>query len=343
MRPRAAQQLRLSGRRRSGSRSRMSLLRAHLGFAGLLPRPVGDRQGDGSGRHLGRLFRVVCERHELQVVGRDRAGRQHVLLEPLEKAAPVRGAEEDDRKVLDLPGLRERQRFEQLIEGAEPAGEDDKPAGVLDEHVLADEEVAELDAEVDVAVQRLLVRKLDVAANRQPARIVAALVDRLHDPWPAAGDDRKAAIGERAADLLAGLVVGVLVLGPRRTEDGHRGAYLVERIEALDELREDAEDAPWVGVVAELFDRAALEQGAVGRRLLGRDDEPAGAPSDVDLPPFRVVHQASDGTADSVSTAPSDSCATGTASGSVLASPFEEAVATGSGSAGVGTMAASAD
>ena len=50
----------------------------------------------------------------------------------------------------DLAGLDEGQRLEQLVEGAEAAGQDHEPIGVLDEHHLAREEVAELDAEVDV-------------------------------------------------------------------------------------------------------------------------------------------------------------------------------------------------
>src|ERR1700747_2125637 len=108
-----------------------------------------------------------------------------MLAQPVEQTLPVRRAEKDDRKVLDLSRLRESERLEELIERAEAARKDDEPSGVLHEHVLADEEVAELDAEVDVLVQRLLVGKLDVAADRESAGLVAAAVDGLHDPGAA--------------------------------------------------------------------------------------------------------------------------------------------------------------
>jgi len=42
--------------------------------------------------------------------------------------------------------------------------------------VFRGEEVAELDAQIDVGIHRLLVRQLDVAADREPARLVAAPV-----------------------------------------------------------------------------------------------------------------------------------------------------------------------
>ena len=92
--------------------------------------------------------------------------------------------------------------------------------GVLDEHHLAGEEVAELDAEVDVRVEALLVRQLDVAADRQAAALPAAAVGRLHRARPAAGDDRVAGLGQPAADRPRQLVDRVVGLRPGRPEDG---------------------------------------------------------------------------------------------------------------------------
>ena len=83
-------------------------------------------------------------------------------------------ADEDDREVADLAGLDEGQRLEQLVHRPEAAGQDDEAVGVLDEHDLAHEEVAELDAEVDVRVEPLLVGQLDVAADRQSPALAAA-------------------------------------------------------------------------------------------------------------------------------------------------------------------------
>src|SRR5256886_9876454 len=126
--------------------------------------------------------------------------------------------------MLDLAGLREGQRLKALSERAKATGEDDETAGVLDEHVLADEEVAELDAQIDVAVQGLFVGQLDVAADRQPADLMAAAVDGLHDSWPTTGDDSEPAVRERGTQRATGLVVRVVVFGPGGAEHGHGGA-----------------------------------------------------------------------------------------------------------------------
>ena len=88
--------------------------------------------------------------------------------------------DQHDREVADLAGLDEREGLEQLVHRPEAAGQDDEPVGVLHEHDLAGEEVAELDAEVDVRVERLLVWQLDVAADRQAAALATAPVGRLH-------------------------------------------------------------------------------------------------------------------------------------------------------------------
>src|SRR6185437_3042363 len=125
--------------------------------------------------------------HELQVRGSDRARREDMVFKPVEQSPPVRRTEKHDREVLDLSCLREGQRLEKLVQRAEAARKDDEPPGVFNEHVLADEEIAELDAEVDVTVQRLLVRQLDVATDGKTARLVAPAVDGLHDSRPAPG------------------------------------------------------------------------------------------------------------------------------------------------------------
>ena len=57
-----------------------------------------------------------------------------------------------------LAGLDQGERLEELVERAEAAREDHERVGVANEHQLPDEEVVELDAEVDVGVERLLVR-----------------------------------------------------------------------------------------------------------------------------------------------------------------------------------------
>ena len=74
------------------------------------------------------------------------------------------------------------ERLEQLVQGAEAAGQHDEPLGVLDEHGLAGEEVPEVDAEVDPLVHALLEGQLDARARprrRRPrtAPLLAASID----------------------------------------------------------------------------------------------------------------------------------------------------------------------
>src|SRR5712692_9361867 len=102
---------------------------------------------------------------------------------------------------------------------------------------------------------------------------MATLVDRLHHARPPASDDCEPAPGQRGAERYSCRVVRVVRFGACRTEHGDRGPNAVEGVEAFDELREDAKDAPRVGVVAQLLDRAALEQHSVGRRGLSRDNK----------------------------------------------------------------------
>src|SRR5216683_3511228 len=202
---------------------------------------------------------------------------EHDLVHPVQQTAPVLGAEQNDREVFDLSGLCQRERFEQLVESSETTWKDHEAARVFDEHVLAHEEVSELDPEVDIRIELLLARQLDVAAHRKAAGLVAASVDRLHHARPAAGDDRKAAPGKGGTEGSTHRVVRVVRLGASRTEHGHGGPDVVQRVEAFDEFGQDAQHSPWVGVVAELLDRAALEQHLVGRRRLLGDDETTGA------------------------------------------------------------------
>ena len=118
-------------------------------------------------------------------------------------------------------------------------------ARVLDEHDLADEEVAERERARQVGVRPQLVRQLDREADRLAAGLEGALVGRLHVAGPAAGDDRVAGLGERPSHGLRPLVVLRARLGSRGAED--RDARDVgERFEALDELAHDAEDPPRV-------------------------------------------------------------------------------------------------
>ena len=96
------------------------------------------------------------------------AGGQLHVAQPGEEAVPVGAADEHDREVLDLAGLDQRQRLEQFVQRPEAAGKDHERLGILHEHRLAREEVVELDATVDIRVERLLERQLDVQPTDSP-------------------------------------------------------------------------------------------------------------------------------------------------------------------------------
>ena len=133
--------------------------------------------------------RVVGDEHEVQVLRRDLAGRHHGVADPLEEAAPVLGAEEDDGEVPDLVRLDERERLEELVHRPEPPGEDDEGTRVLHEHRLADEEVPEVDRVVEIWVAFLLEGKLDVAPDRGDAGRLSAAIRSFHHARATARDD----------------------------------------------------------------------------------------------------------------------------------------------------------
>src|SRR5439155_23618327 len=99
--------------------------------------------------------------------GVDLGAAEQLVLDPVDQAAPVGRVVKDDGEAVDLVRLDQRERLEQLVEGAEAAGEQDEALGVLDEHGFATEEVAEVDRQVNVGVDGLLVGQLDVAADRE--------------------------------------------------------------------------------------------------------------------------------------------------------------------------------
>ena len=103
---------------------------------------------------------------------------EHRVAQPVDEALPVRDAHQHDRELGHLARLRQRHRLEELVERAEAAGQHDEAVGVLEEHHLAREEVAEVDAEVDVLVEAGLEGQLDAEPHRRAAR------PRRRRGWP---------------------------------------------------------------------------------------------------------------------------------------------------------------
>ena len=176
------------------------------------------------------------------------------------------GADEHQREAADLARLDQRQRLEQLVERAEAAREDDERRRVAHEHHLAREEVVEAQRPVDPGVLRLLERQVDREPDRQRPDLARALVGGRHDPAAAAGDDREAGAAEPSGDVARVLVLGIVRMRARRTEDRHAVLDVLERLEAHLQLAPHAPDPHRVG-----GDRgvALVEQLLVGRARRG--------------------------------------------------------------------------
>ena len=81
----------------------------------------------------------------------------------------------------------------------------------------------------------------------RPLAQARTLVRRLHDAGTRAGDDREAGLGEKPRDFLRALVLRIVGAGARRAEDRDALLNIRQRIESLDELAHDAQDAPRIG------------------------------------------------------------------------------------------------
>ena len=112
--------------------------------------------GGGAQDALHGLVDRVGEEEPVAVGGEDRLLRDHAMTEEVVQRLPVVGAHQDQGEVLDLAGLDQRRALEDLVHGAEAAGQHHEGVGVFDQHHLADEEVAELDPAVEVGVGLLL-------------------------------------------------------------------------------------------------------------------------------------------------------------------------------------------
>ena len=153
---------------------------------------------------------------------------------------PVGGVEQHHREAADLARLHQRQRLEQLVERAEAAREDDEALRRLHEHDLARVEVLERQREVAVRVEALLVRELDVEADRQPPGLLAPAVRGLHHARPSTRDDGEPCAGEETGCLAGRDVGGRLLAHPCRPEDRDgRPVDLLHLLEAGEELRRD--------------------------------------------------------------------------------------------------------
>src|SRR5690606_4361053 len=100
----------------------------------------------------------------------------------------------------DLPGLDERQRFTQFIEGTKTAGQRDERVRIFEQQDLTNEEIVAVDPGVQVRVRVLLHGQFDVAANRPAAEVARTSIGGFHQARTATGHDREAEGTRAAAD-----------------------------------------------------------------------------------------------------------------------------------------------
>src|SRR5215210_475477 len=92
------------------------------------------------------LSGIISHTEQQEISSVDLAFTGHGAAQPFAKAAPVLLSKKNDRKMFDLAGLYQGQRFEQLVQCAVPAGKHDKCGSILDEHRLPNEEELEVQA-----------------------------------------------------------------------------------------------------------------------------------------------------------------------------------------------------
>src|SRR5271157_5041329 len=180
----------------------------------------------------------VGDRGETQFLLGQRT-RQDELPGELAQPRPEPGADEHQGEGPDLAALDQGRGLEELVKGPKPAGQADEGAGVLDQHDLADEEVAELDHVVKVGVRPLLVRQEDVAADAPAAPLLGPTVSRFHHPGTASGHDSETGSGQVTTDFAAQLVLRRPLTEPGRAEHGDSRPKAVELLKSPLELLVD--------------------------------------------------------------------------------------------------------
>src|SRR5262245_37557942 len=105
-------------------------------------------------------------------------------------ATPELAAHQDQRKRTDLPALQQSGCFKQFVKRTQPTRQNNVGARVLDQHNLANEEIAEFDVFIDVSVRFLLVWKNNVKSVGGTASLTRTAVCRLHRSRPTACNHR---------------------------------------------------------------------------------------------------------------------------------------------------------
>jgi len=108
------------------------------------------------------LVGIVGQLKAADVRSNNHRGGGEVLADPVDEATPMGGPDQDDGYPHGVAALVEGKHLEHFVDRAKSAGEQHKRCRVTGEHQLADEEVPEPQWYVDVGVELLLDRQLDV-------------------------------------------------------------------------------------------------------------------------------------------------------------------------------------
>ena len=162
---------------------------------------------------------------ERLVLFRDQTVPEHALFDEPHQILEVAGLgtlDHHHRKRRLLAGLQQRQHFEALVQGAEPAGKQRHRVRFLQQEQLPGEEIAEVHellVTADGLVGLLLERKLDIHTDTEIAS--RAFVSRTHDAASGSGDYHPPGVRHELSILDRTSVVRVGSLGTCRAENRH--------------------------------------------------------------------------------------------------------------------------
>ena len=176
---------------------------------------------------------------QIQIVGLDKAARQKVVAYPVGHPLPEIAADQNNRTGRNLAGLHQRQAFKQLVQRAEAAGHHHIRHRMFHKHHFAREKMLEFNRQILIRIGLLFMRQHDIEADGGTASGKRALVGRLHNPRPAAGNHREARIREAAGNQFGQQVVGMVYRRARAAVYADGGIDGAQFFACLDELRHD--------------------------------------------------------------------------------------------------------
>src|SRR5262245_44235396 len=152
------------------------------------------------------LFGRIHSFQNIEILGGDHLFTQQRTSHPIQQSLPVISPDENHGERLNLTCLDQRNRFEQFVECAESARQDDERDRVFHEHYFPHEEIAEVQQLVCINVRLLLERQFDIQPYRRRSGFGRALVRRFHHAWSTAGNHRVTIPPKECRDRLSSVV-----------------------------------------------------------------------------------------------------------------------------------------